>query len=199
LLGFEFFSQTFGQALKAAGDKKWTVQSKITRIENQFPNIFINKSTLTANQNEADEAINEFLDKLLYVTKLETEDLQNEINLQLRKTFKRKNVDLVSASVEVCLKNWFMEGKNIQLTRQDFESFISKNEIEVASMKMIVLKKEAFRDELNFSSIQTQIESFINNLDPNQPRILRLKTPESETHFAAMRILASHSAKEEDA
>ncbi len=51
---------------------------------------------------------------------------------------------------------------------------------------------------LVFSSILPQVETFINHLDPNQPRILRLETPESETHFAAMRILANHSAKEED-
>jgi hypothetical protein len=205
LPGFNFFSQTFGQALKAACDKKSSTLSnpeKITRIENQFPIIFditIDQSTLTANQNNADDAINEFLDKLLYVTKVETKDLQNEINSQLRETFKRRNVDLVSASVEVCLKNWFMGGKNIELTRPDFEGFLNKTEIEVASMKMIVLKKEAFRDALDFSSIQPQIEFFINNFDPNLPRILRLETPESETHFAAMRILANHSAKEEDA
>jgi hypothetical protein len=207
LPGFNFFSQTFDQALKAAGDKKLanlSVPEKITRIENQFLNIFnktIDQSSLIANQNNADDAINEFLDKLLYVTKLETEDLQSVINSQLQETFKRRNVELVSASVEVCLKSWYMVGKNIQLTRQDFGRFISKNEIEVASMKMILLKKESFRDALNFSSIQPQIESFINNtsLDPNLPRILRLETPESETHFAAMRILANYTAKEDDA
>jgi hypothetical protein len=198
LLGLEFFSQTFDQALKAISTQK----DKIDKIQNQFPNIFnttIDNFLLSNNQNNADDAINEFLDKLLYVTKLENEDLQNEIDLQLRETFKRENVQLVSASVEVCLKTWFMGEKNIELTRPDFESFITKSQIEIASMKMIVLKNESFRDALAFSSVLLKVGHFINNTGPNQSRILRLETPESEIHFAAMRILANHSAEKEDA
>jgi hypothetical protein len=118
------------------------------------------------------------------------------IDSQLGEKFKLINVELVSASVEVCLKSWFMGEKNDQwLTQKDFEGFLSKNETEIASMKMIVLKKEAFRDVLTFSTISPQLDSFINKVDHNQPRVLRLKTPESEVHFAAMRILANHSSR----
>jgi hypothetical protein len=201
-MGFEFFSMVFDRALKAAGDKNLPIENKIVKIQAHFQNIFkknIAKSTLTAKQKNADDTINDFLNKFLYVTKVKIEDLQIEIDSELCKTFNRRNVELVSASVEVCLKSWFMDRKNTELTRHHFEDFISKSQTEIASMKMIVLKKESFRDSLEFSSIPPQVGSFINHLDPNQPRILRLETPESETHFAAMRILAKHSAKEEDA
>jgi hypothetical protein len=82
LSGFEFFSQMFDQALKTIKDKNLiglTIPEKIARIEKLFPKVFdktIDQSVLTTNQKHADDTVNEFVNKLLYVTKVETTDLQ---------------------------------------------------------------------------------------------------------------------------
>jgi hypothetical protein len=177
LIGFEYFNQTFNRLNSR----------KIQQIQNKFPNIFnrnIDRSQLIANQNESDRVINEFLNKLLYVTNLKIENLQYKIKWQLRETFKLGNVKDISLSVESNIRKLFMSGRKKELTKKEFGKFLS----ECASGEVKKWKDESFRDMVYFKSIQRETEDFLSNADPNQSKILRLQTSEEETHFAAMRI-----------
>jgi hypothetical protein len=192
LTGQDFFYQTFQQALKVAGDKKWSTLDKVARIHKQFPNIFnqsIEYQELKANQVKADCAIDEFLNKLLFVTKLETEDLQVEIHSQLREIFKWENIDGISAKVERSLKTWFMNRHNKELRIGDFENFIT----EIATPKLINLRDETFWDMLQFKSILPDAKDFLCRNNPNLRRILHLQTTEDEIPFAAMRVQSNFS------
>jgi hypothetical protein len=134
LVDFESFYRTLEKALKEIGNKKLNSQRKIQQIENKFAKIFdvnIDQSQLIANQIKADDAINEFLDKLLFVTNLKIEDLQSAIDSQLRETFKMEYIKTISLSVEMSVRKFFMGGKKKELTKKDFEKFLS----EIASTK----------------------------------------------------------------
>jgi hypothetical protein len=196
LTGFEFFSLTFGQALKVAVEKNFknlTILDSMTKIETQFQGIFnknIDKSTLKDNQKIADEAIDEFLNRLLYVTKLKNEDLQNEINSQFGEIFKGGDIGDISAKIELRLRTWLMDRSNKELTKNKFEEFITKI---AENLKLIIRKDEAFRDMLHFESILPDISDFQNPENQSQYRILHLRTSEEETHYAAMRVVSNYS------
>jgi hypothetical protein len=196
LMGFEFFSKTFGQALKVAGEKSFanfTIPDIIVRIQNHFQNIFdktVDKSTLMDNQIKSDNAIDQFLDKLSYVTNLKTKDLHTEINSQFGEIFKRSGIDDISNKVELRLRTWLMDRKNTELTKSKFEDFI----IEAAKdLELIIEKDKLFRDIWDFKSILSETRNFLNTINQSQPRILRLETSEGESHFAAMRIVSNYS------
>jgi hypothetical protein len=186
----DFFYQTFEEALIEVGNRKFSSQQKMSQIENKFRNIFnrtVDQSNLTRNQNESDDAINQFLNKLLYVTNLKTKDLQNQINLNLGKTFKQGDIKIISVIVENRVKDFFMGGKYKELTRKDFDKILS----EIASEEVNKWKDESFKTILYFKSIQQGVTDFLKNTDANQPRILRVQSSKEETHFAAMRVLSN--------
>jgi hypothetical protein len=143
LIDYEYFCRTFEKALRGFGGKKLNSQRKIQQIENKFASIFdnnIDQRQLITNQVKADDAINLFLDKLLFVTNLKIEDLQYAIDSQLRETFRLGNIKTISLGVEMNVRKFFMKQQK-ELTKRNFEKFLS----EIASTEVENRRTDLFK------------------------------------------------------
>jgi hypothetical protein len=195
LAGFEFLRKII---LDVIGNNL----KNLKKIESKFINIFIkhlDNTVLISNQEKADDAINKFLDKLMYVTSLETMEIQSKINLILQEIFMRDNVDQISKGIENNIREWFMSTNDnkAHLTKIDFENFVLKSKLEIESIKLAKLKEVSFSDMLHFDPQLTVFSELDNFFTARDSRVLHLQTSEDEIHFAGMRVLSIHHSKTE--
>jgi hypothetical protein len=137
-------------------------------LKNEFPVKF-------AQRNNFDDNLNSFLDQLVFVTSLETKDIQEKIKKDLQTRFKISDVSDQYLKLENCIKDIFTN-RNIQrprITRTDYGRVL--NEYDLSANKLSVMEKTSgifdVDSLLEFETTHKDIEEF---LDPQISQINKI-------------------------
>jgi hypothetical protein len=143
-------------------------------------------------QVQFNQQLSSFMDKLIFVTSLEIEDIENKIREDLKIAHSMNDVsfqysNLANGIVDLVTTR----GKNvIPITLQDYENVSEKYKIWNDTLLVISQTCRFFENTRLILEIQVNknIVEFL-NLDTSQPsNILHIKTQKSETKFVSMQI-----------
>jgi hypothetical protein len=118
-------------------------------------------------------------------------------------TILKRFVEDVSSQYQVLttnVKNWFTgPNKANPLTKEVYEEFFNKSELDYQKNFIIELKETLFEDfVLEFVNEYVEIKRFYTNIGSQSQKILQVITPESEESFISMRILSNLSSAPKD-
>ncbi len=150
-------------------------------------NNFLTKHTL---QRGFDDELNSFMDRLVFVTSLESKDIWDMIQKDLRMKLGMSDVSIPLLKLKECVKNAKISNKPI--VAEDYYKVIE--EYELFTNKLIVMEKtrEIFSgiSNLELQATNKEIAGFLNhNLNPAN-NILHVK---SDTELVSMQIYRSLS------
>jgi hypothetical protein len=206
---YEFFKYSFEQGLKIARETKtrkidvgknvWEfLRQKHSIIKEQlqrcFEKVEDNQEEMD-NQNKADFLINQFLYKLFFVTKLESEDIRKSIISALQIKYKLENVDQHYNALEISVKEWFHKNKNSALTNVEYAMFLEYHDLLTKSLKFVDTKEERLSSCWSFQNYNPAIMEFIEN--PEYKKLF-LRTPQNDRKFAAMKIYGQLRSESKD-
>ncbi len=145
------------------------------------------------NLSDFNEKLNSFMDQLVFVTSLDTKDIEDQIQKDLQEKYQISDVSFQNLKLEECIKNSFTSKDSLRqkITEIDYEKVLHEYELFESKLSVIERTSRIFEDDtcLKFQTIQKDIEDFLKDPQIKQTnKILHVKTQESETDFVSMQI-----------
>jgi hypothetical protein len=174
--------------------KKVDIQNIQLNFLGQIYNNYTNDpSDLAHLEKEMDQSLDEFIDKLLFVTQFSRDDIDQITDPILRKDFNRENVSYIREALEAEIISWVIDLKDGDYIDSKKLKVLYRDKIKVLTQVQNVIERTSNiirGDLLEFSTTNQELQSFlsedVDNLDKN---VFCIETKPEETFFALCQIL----------